>query len=334
MPWRVGPWRAHDWEGRCDLEGHCDLEGRCDRKDAVTRHDRGLALTWLGHATVDVRLGGTRVVTDPVLRDRLGHLVRHDGTATLESGSVDGHDAGAPPLDAVLISHLHHDHLDLPSLRRLPPGTTVVVPRGAGRLVARHAPGEVVEVRIEDHVDIGKVRITAVPAEHHPGRFLSRARATAIGYLIEGPEFEEPQRIETSEPNGGHRPIRRVYFPGDTDLHPAMAELPAPDIALLPIWGWGRTLGSAHLDPDRAAQAAAILRARAVLPIHWGTFAPRAVSTRRPRWLDQPAETFTAAMARHAPDSELRLVRPGPQPVMFPETHPRFLPTSPGPHHE
>lgn len=251
-----------------------------------------IEIAWLGHATVDLRLGSTRLVTDPILRDRVGHLRRHDGTSSLDAGT-------ARPVDAVLISHLHHDHLDIPSLRRLPAGTTVIVPRGGGRVVGRHAPGDVVEVAADDDLLVGDVRVTAVPAEHHPGRFLSRAKAAPLGFVMEH--------------NDGV-----VYFPGDTDLHPAMAGLPAPDVALLPIWGWGPTLGSGHLDPERAAEAASILRARAVLPVHWGTLAPIAPRRGRPRWLDRPGQVFAEAMARHAPDTHLELARPGPDAVTLP----------------
>jgi L-ascorbate metabolism protein UlaG (beta-lactamase superfamily) len=255
-----------------------------------------IEITWLGHATVDVRLGSTRLVTDPILRDRVAHLRRHDGTARLDR---DDDDQTPTPVDAVLISHLHHDHLDLASLRRLPAGTALVVPRGGARVVAGHAPGDVVELSVDDELTVGDVRITAVPAEHHSGRFLSRARAAPLGFVMEHADGV-------------------VYFPGDSDLHPAMADLPAPDVALLPIWGWGPTLGSGHLDPERAAQAAAILRARAVLPVHWGTFAPILPLPGRPGWLDRPAGAFTDAMARHAPDARLDLVRPGPDPITFP----------------
>ena len=252
-----------------------------------------IEITWLGHATVDVRLGGARLVTDPILRDRVAHLRRHDGTSQLDS------DPDATPIDAVLISHLHHDHLDLASLRQLPAGTALVVPRGGAKVVGRHAPGEVVEMSVDDELTVGDVRVTAVPADHHRGRVLSRAKATPLGFVMEHADGV-------------------VYFPGDTDLHPAMSDLPAPDVALLPIWGWGPTIGSGHLDPERAAEAAATLRARAVLPVHWGTFAPIRPRPGRPGWLDRPAGTFTDAMARHAPDSHLALVRPGPDAVTFP----------------
>lgn len=260
-----------------------------------------LDVVWLGHATADVRLGSTRIVTDPVLRDRLAHLRRHGGTMRLDPGPLD-----PGPVDAVVISHLHHDHLDLPSLRLLPAGTPLIVPRGAGRLVARAAPGEVIEVVPGDTVDIGGTTVTAVPADHHPGRFLSRAKAQPLGFVLDGAE-------------------RTVYFPGDTDLHPVMADLPAPDVALLPIWGWGRTLGSHHLDPERAARAATMLRARSVLPVHWGTFAPVRARRGVPAWFHRPAARFRREMERHAPETGLVLVPPGPDRVPI-GAEPRSVP--------
>jgi L-ascorbate metabolism protein UlaG (beta-lactamase superfamily) len=244
--------------------------------------DPALDVVWLGHASTDITIDGARLVTDPVLRDKVAHLRRHDGASTLAPG----------PIGAVLISHLHHDHLDLRSVRQLPKDTPLIVPRGAARLLARHAPGDIVEVRPGDEVVVDGVRVTAIPAEHKRGRTGRRAEGDPLGFLMESASHV-------------------VYFPGDTDLHPIMADLPAPDLALLPIWGWGRTLGPGHLDPDRAAQAAAVLRARAVVPVHWGTFAPVRLGSGAPLWLRQPADQFRAAMERHAPETDLRIVRPG-----------------------
>jgi L-ascorbate metabolism protein UlaG (beta-lactamase superfamily) len=253
-----------------------------DQADTSGTADPAVDVVWLGHASTDITIDGARIVTDPVLRDKVAHLRRHDGVSTLASG----------PIGAVLISHLHHDHLDLPSFRRLPKDTPLIVPRGAARLVARHAPGDIVEVRPGDEVMVDGVRITAIPADHKRGRTGRRAEGEPLGFLMESATHV-------------------VYFPGDTDLHPIMADLPAPDLALLPIWGWGRTLGPGHLDPDRAAQAAAVLRAKAVVPVHWGTFAPVRLGSGAPVWLRQPADQFREAMGRHAPETDLRIVRPG-----------------------
>ena len=242
----------------------------------------GAEIVWLGHATVDVRMdGGGRFLTDPVLGRRCAHLHRHRGDAALDDGRI----------DALLVSHLHHDHLDLPSLRRLAKGTPVLVPRGGGRVVAK-AGHEPVEVAVGDTVDIAGTRVTAVPADHDGRRFLSRATATPIGYLLE-------------------RDGTVVYFPGDTDLHPVMADLPAPDVALLPIGGWWRHLGPGHMDAGRAARAAQMLRAKAVLPIHWGTFAPIGTGRTTDAWFDEPSGVLCEALPVEAPDTRLCLVLPG-----------------------
>jgi len=267
-------------------------------------------IAWLGHATADIRMGGTRVLTDPLLRDRVAHLRRHNGTSVLGAHAFDspvsGHSDPAATgrhgvsgdVDVVVISHLHHDHLDLPSIRQLGAGTVVVVPRGAARLVAGHAKGEIIEISSGEDIRVGQTLITAVPAEHHPGRFMSRVKAEPLGFVMEHEDGV-------------------VYFPGDTDLHPVMGDLPAPDVALLPIWGWGRTLGDKHLDPGRASQAASMLRARSVLPIHWGTFAPLGIRRRPPVWLSRSAEVFTESLARHSPETRLELKTPGPDLISF-----------------
>jgi L-ascorbate metabolism protein UlaG (beta-lactamase superfamily) len=191
----------------------------------------------------------------------------------------------------VLLSHLHHDHLDLPTIRRLPRSTPLVVPRGSGSVVARLTWRDVVELAPGASVDFNGTRVTAVPASHSPGRTFRRVRGEPIGFL-----FERDGRV--------------VYFAGDTDLHPVMADLPAPDAALIPIWGWGRSLGPGHLDPARAAEASTLVRARLVVPIHWGTFAPVRLGSRAPAWLHRPADQFVAAMNEVAADTPIGLLSP------------------------
>jgi L-ascorbate metabolism protein UlaG (beta-lactamase superfamily) len=240
-------------------------------------------LRWLGHATVLVELGGVRVLTDPLLRRRILHLRR---AAPLDLSELD-------EVDAILLSHAHYDHLDPPSLRRLPRGAEVVVPRGAGDLVRRQGFETVTEVEHGDEVAVGGLRVRAVPAAHESRR-MRGSRTEALGYLLEG--------------DG-----RRIYFPGDTDLFPEMAELaPGLDVALLPIWGWGPSLGVGHLDPERAAEALAVLRPRIAVPIHWGTYYPFTSGLLAPpRFLKAPAAEFVQRAARLAPDVDVRVLRVG-----------------------
>jgi L-ascorbate metabolism protein UlaG (beta-lactamase superfamily) len=104
---------------------------------------------------------------------------------------------------------------------------------------------------------------------------------------------------------------RRVYFPGDTDLFDEMAQLDDIDVALLPIWGWGSTLGTGHLDPTRAATATGLIRPRIVVPIHWGTYAPEDGRRQLPAWFDSPPEQFGTALADAGLSDTLRQLHPG-----------------------
>ena len=242
------------------------------------------SVQYVGHATVLVDLGGVRLLTDPLLRNRVAHLRR---AGKVDPGALRG-------LDAVLISHLHYDHLDLPSLQKLGRDMPVVAPHGAGALIRRKAGiKNVVELRAGEQIEIGAVTVRATPASHDTGRLPLGVRAEPLGYLIEG--------------DG-----RSVYFAGDTDLFGEMAELGPVDVALLPIWGWGPTMGPGHMDPARAAQAAALLRARLAIPIHWGTYYPIHLGLQGPPdFLETPPALFEQSAREYAPGTEVRVLRPG-----------------------
>jgi L-ascorbate metabolism protein UlaG (beta-lactamase superfamily) len=229
-----------------------------------------------------LELDGVRVLTDPLLRSRVGHLRRQ-----------------APPVDprwhrgvdAVLISHAHHDHLDVPSLRRLQPGTEVVVPAGVSRVLRRAGIERLHEVEVGDRLVLGGLEVEVTAAEHAGFRPPFGPSTDCVGYVVAGSQ--------------------RVYFAGDTDLFPGMAELGALDVALLPVWGWGPTLGPGHLDPTRAARALRLLRPRVAVPIHWGTFWPIGLARSGPRQLVDPPRLFARHAARLAPAVDVRIAPPG-----------------------
>ena len=241
-------------------------------------------LTYIGHASALLRLDGVAILTDPMLRGWLGPL-RRQGPAP---------DPRVAELaDLVLISHLHRDHLDLPSLRRVPSTTPVVAPRGASRWVDRAGTEQVEEMGVGETLTIGEVELTAVRARHDGYR--DRHRGTPIeplGYLIR---------------RGG----LTVYFAGDTDLFPEMSELGQVDVALLPVWGGGPSVGEGHLDPERAVRALELIRPRLAVPIHWGTFYPAGLRRLVPGPLTEPPREFARLASRSAPEVEVRVVEPG-----------------------
>jgi L-ascorbate metabolism protein UlaG (beta-lactamase superfamily) len=241
-------------------------------------------VTWLGHATVLIEVGGTRLLTDPVLRGRIAHLRRHAPVV-------------APPerVDAVLVSHAHRDHLDLPTLRSLsPPPPLVVVPRGVGRTLRRLTAGEVREVGAGDALAVGGASVAAVPAVHDGRRSPVAHASDSLGYVV--------------SPTAGTGP--RIYFAGDTEVHPAMRELGPIDVALMPIWGWGPTVGPGHMDPGEAVEALQLIQPRIAVPIHYGTLLPIGLRRRHGHLLHDPLVRFRE-MAARVPDTEVAVLAPG-----------------------
>ena len=239
-------------------------------------------IEYVGHATVLVELDGVRILTDPLLRKRVVHLRR--AVALPES----------PPssIDAVLISHLHYDHLDFPSLVRLGRVPRLVVPRGAAKLIGRKVLGSpVVELARGEALEVDGLRIRATASVHDGRRLPIGVRAESVGYVVEGSSS--------------------VYFAGDTELFPGMSELGPVDVALLPVAGWGPNLGPGHMDPRAAAEAAKLLRPRVAIPIHWGTYVGRSIWKRAPAAGAPAPEVFRTHVHELAPEVEVRVLQPG-----------------------
>ena len=234
-----------------------------------------LGLEFIGHSTVLVELDGIRILTDPVTRSRVGPLRRVVPVPARDR---------LRDIDLVLLSHLHWDHLDVPSLRDVGRDVPLVVSAGAGAWLAAAGFSDVREVVVGDIVEVGGVRIRAVPAVHSGYRPPLGPTAPALGFVLDG--------------------SRSVYFAGDTDLFAGMGDLRGTvDVALLPVWGWGPTLGRGlHMDPRRAAESLRLIRPRAAVPIHWGTYWPHAMGRVFPERLVEPPAAFVEYAAELAPD--------------------------------
>jgi L-ascorbate metabolism protein UlaG (beta-lactamase superfamily) len=189
-------------------------------------------------------------------------------------------------VDIVLISHLHWDHLDVPSLKALGRETAIVVPVGAGSWLRGMGFTDVREMAVGDELTLGGVDVEAVDAYHSAFRPPVGPSAPPLGYVIRG--------------------TKSVYFAGDTDKFEGMVDLARPgetiDVALLPVWGWGPVLGRGrHLDPMRAAEALRLIRPREAVPIHWGTYWPHALGRVLPARLVEPPAAFAEYAAELAP---------------------------------
>ena len=247
-----------------------------------------ITVTWIGHSTVLFEIDGFRVLTDPALTSRLAHLRRRTSAPTID------------PVDVVLISHVHMDHLHLRSLKLVAAGARVIVPAGAERLVATVGSASITRVTAGQRLILraateraAAIEIEVVRADHLAGRGPhSKVTATPVGHIVRCGD-------------------RAIYFAGDTDLFDEMHDFGPIDLALIPIWGWGPTLGERHLDPLSAATATEWIRPRQVVPIHWGTYSPVRAGRGDPAWLNDALPAFRNALATVGLQDRLVAVNPG-----------------------
>jgi L-ascorbate metabolism protein UlaG (beta-lactamase superfamily) len=245
-----------------------------------------MRLTWLGHSTVVVDLDGARLITDPLLGPRAGLLRRR--------GSRPVHRSWQEP-DAVLLSHLHHDHADVRSLRLLR-GAPLMSDAANVAWLKRRMLVPALALSDDWTPVAGGIEVRQVPAVHGH-RPMPHRPNVANGHLVRGPSGT-------------------VWIAGDTELYPEMEALPdlagGPiDVALVPVWGWGPRLSGGHLTPEDAARAVAMTRARHAVPVHWGTLHPPLVTGARRAWFELPGARFAAAVARQAPDATAVVLEPG-----------------------
>lgn len=240
------------------------------------RPGSGLRATWLGHSTVLIEIDGLRVLTDPVWGPRaspsrlVGPKRFHPVPVALKA---------LPPIDLVIVSHDHYDHLDLPTIQALARREVpFVTSLGVGaHLEAFGVPAaRITELDWwETHTLPGaELSVTAAPSQHFSGRGLKDRNATLWSSMV----------IRS--------PRHRVFFSGDTGLtteYAAIRERLGPfDLVMLEVGAFHPAWGDVHLGPDNALKAHALLGGGAFLPVHWGTF-----SLAMHAW-DQPAEVLLA----------------------------------------
>jgi len=214
-----------------------------------------LAVTWWGHASVTLEIGGVRVATDPLLSRQLMHLRRASPVPP----------SAASLADVVLVSHLHHDHLHLPSIRKFDVDVPLVVPKGAAKAVRGLRGRRLVEVAPGETHDVGDLRIEVLPARHDGRRDpLARTAAPALAF-----------RLTSSG--------RRCWYSGDTGVDEAVEAVDPVDLAIVAIGGWGPTLGDDHLSPEQAAGVVGRIGATWSLAVHYGTFWPVTMKRAHPR---------------------------------------------------
>jgi L-ascorbate metabolism protein UlaG (beta-lactamase superfamily) len=217
-----------------------------------------LAVTWFGHATALIEIDGRRVLVDPVWSDRVspspvvGPKRMHPPPARLDT---------LPPLDAVLVSHDHYDHLDLATVRRLVEHSPApfVVPLGVGaHLRSWGVPEErVVELDWGGQARVRELTLTCTEARHFSGRGLARNTTLWASWVIAGPQHG-------------------VFFGGDTGYMPGFAEIGARfgpfNLTLLPIGAYDEQWPDIHMNPEEAVRAHGDLGGGLLVPIHWATF--------------------------------------------------------------
>ncbi len=217
------------------------------------RAARNDALTWVGHATYLVQLGGVSALIDPVMSTRLSGVIRRNVDPGLDWSAL-------PKIDVVLVTHNHRDHMDAATLAKLGPDPVYVVPRGLGKWFARAKLNRVVEMDWWQQEEVEGLAVTFVPSQHWSRRgFADENTSLWGGFVLE-------------------RRGLRVYHSGDTAWFEGFAEIRRRcgpiHSAMLPIGAYAPRwfMKTQHMDPSDAIRAFRALGAERFVAMHWGTF--------------------------------------------------------------
>jgi|SRR5688572_182448 len=240
--------------------------------------ESGLRITWLGHSSSLIEIDGHRVLTDPVWSEHASP-VNWAGVERWYAPPLAL--ADLPPLDAVLISHDHYDHLDHRTIRALNGrAVTFIVPLGVGaHLEYWGVPAyRIIELDWWENIHVGELEITSTPARHASARGLFDKDLTLwSGYALRGPKH-------------------RVYFSGDTGMQESFAEIGSRlgpfDATLIETGEYNANWPDWHIGPEQAVEAHRLVQGKVMIPIHWGLF------KLAPHTWTEPVERATAAAAR------------------------------------
>lgn len=229
------------------------------RLSYLSENKQESTITWIGHSTFFLQYEGMNIITDPIWARRLGFEKRL-GQPGIPLSEV-------PPIDLILISHSHYDHLHIASIRKLyRAGTTLVVPVGLKRKMLRKGFHSCVELEWWQEITLGKIKLTFVPTQHWTRRTPWDTNTSHWGGYILEPAETEKQKLS---PN--------LYFAGDSGYFPGFKEIGSRykiHLALMPIGAyepeWFMT--SQHVNPEEAIQAFIDVGAETMIPMHYGTF--------------------------------------------------------------
>lgn len=250
------------------------------RLPVATRDEIGV--TWLGHAGFFVQVGGVNIAIDP------NWALWHGPVKRVRHPSVWAHDL--PPIDLVLVTHAHYDHLHLPSLRKLAAAQPIIVPEGVGSLVKNCGFGHIVELKTWQSATFQDLRITLTPARHWGARMIHDTHRGFGGFLVKSPD-------------------RCLFHCGDSAMFDGFEEIgkrAGIDLALLPIGAYDAPSGRpVHMNPEEALDAFAMLGAGAMVPMHHDTF-PLGGEP-----IHEPAERLVKAALQRQIEHRVRLLREG-----------------------
>jgi L-ascorbate metabolism protein UlaG (beta-lactamase superfamily) len=247
----------------------------------------GVGVTWVGHATCLVQVAGLSILIDP------NWALWHGPVKRLRQPGL--HLDQLPEIDLVLVSHAHHDHLNLSSLRQVARSQPIVTAAGVGPIIRGLGFRPVVELDTWQSFSFRDCRITLTPARHWGARFLHDTHRGFGGFLIEAAG-------------------RRIYHAGDTSFFNGFEDIAsrlAPELALFPIGAYGAPSGRpVHIDPEEALEAHSILGTTRLVPIHYATF-PLGTEP-----IDEPVERLHVAAARRGITDQIIVLPEGRQAIL------------------